>query len=358
MRTLDRYVFRQFMRIFLVCVIGVPFLFIVINLTDSIDNFLRDGVGPGAVFAHYLYQFPYNMLLAFPIACLLAAVFTITSMTRHSEITAAKAGGMSCHRLTAPLLVAGLGMSLVALALTEVVPHANRLSEDALGEGRQRGSRLSFVFRGRGGRYYTIQRLTASDAVTRIDRIRVDREGTGYPYPSYSVDAPQADWDSAGGRWIMKDGVLRVFPAPGRTVAFRFEELHQAQFTESPVELLASSKNEDEMGFAELRNYIDSMDRSGSKTGQLRVQLMLRIAYPFTCLIIVLFGAPLASSTGRGGASMAIGLALLTMILLLAMLRIAEALGAAEILPPLAAAWMPNAIFLVAGMYLTTRVKT
>ncbi len=358
MRTLDRYVFRQFLRIFLVCVFGVPFLFIVINLTDSIDNFLRDGVSPGDVFAHYLYQFPYNMLLAFPIACLLAAVFTVSSMTRHSEITAAKAAGMSFHRITAPLLVAGLGMSLVALALTEVVPLANRLSENALGEGRQRGSRLSFVFRGRGGRYYTIQRLMASDTTTRIEGIRVDREGTGYPYPSYTVDATRADWDPTVGRWIMKDGTLRMFPERDRMMAFRFTELHQVKFTESPVDLLASSKNEDEMNFAELRSYIDSLDRSGSKTGQLRVQLMLRIAFPFTCVIIVLFGAPLVSSTGRGGASMAIGLALVTMMLLLGMLRIAEALGAAEILPPLAAAWLPNGIFLVAGVFLSTRVKT
>lgn len=358
MRTLDKYVFRQFLRIFLVCVFGVPLLFIVINLTDSIDTYLRDGVSRGDVFMHYLYQFPYNMLLAFPVASLLAAVFTVSSMTRHSEMAAGKAGGLSFHRITVPLLIGGLGMSLVALALTEVVPHANRLSEDALGEGRERGTRLSFVYRGGGGRFYMIQRLTASGAMTQIDRIRVDREGTGYPYPSYTVDAPVAVWDSAGGRWIMKDGTLRVFPEPDRTMSFQFEELHQVKFTETPVELLASSKNEDEMGYAELRSYIDSLDRSGSKTGKLRVQLMMRIAFPFTCLIIVLFGAPLGGSTRRGGASVAIGIALATTMLLLGLIRIAEALGAAAVLPPVAAAWLPNALFLAAGIYLTTRVKT
>lgn len=358
MRTLDKYVLKQFLKIFLVTVLGVPLLFIVINLTDSIDSFLRDGVSRGDVFAHYLYLFPYNMLVAFPIACLLAAVFTVSSMTRHSEMTAGKAGGMSFHRITAPLLFAGLGMSLVALALTEVVPHANRRSEQALGESRQRGTRLSFVFRGRGGRFYMIQRLTTSDAMTRIERIRIDREGTGYPYPSYSVDAPLADWDSAVGRWIMKDGTLRIFPEPERMMAFQFEELHQVQFTETPVELLATSKNEDEMGYTELKSYIDSLDRSGSKTGKLRVQLMMRIAFPFTCLIIVLFGTPLASTTKLGGASMAIGIALATTMLLLGLIRISEALGAAAVLPPAAAAWLPNAIFLSAGLYLSTRVKT
>ncbi len=58
MRTLDRYVLKQFLKIFLVTVLGVPLLFIVINLTDSIDSFLRDGVGRSDVIAHYFYLFP------------------------------------------------------------------------------------------------------------------------------------------------------------------------------------------------------------------------------------------------------------------------------------------------------------
>ena len=92
MRTLDRYVLRQFFRIFGVCVLGVPFLFIVIKFTDDIDNLLADAVTRGDVFMHYVYLFPYHVLLAFPIACLIGAVFTVSSMTRHLEITAAKAG--------------------------------------------------------------------------------------------------------------------------------------------------------------------------------------------------------------------------------------------------------------------------
>jgi lipopolysaccharide export system permease protein len=358
MRTLDRYVIRQFLRIFLIAVLGVPFLFIVINLTDSLDNFIRDGVGRTDVALHYIYQFPYNMLLAFPVASLLAAVFTVSSMTRHSEMTAAKAAGLSFHRIVAPMVILAMGISLVALALTEVIPHSNRLAGQALGEGRQTGARLTFVFRGQGGRFYSIQRLTAGGANAQIEQIRIDREGTGFSYPAYSVDAPQARWDSIDGRWIMTDGSLRFFPQKEQTLEFRFNELHQAGFRESPSDLLAEPKSEDEMGLGELRDYIEALDRSGSKTGRLRVQLMMRFSFPFVCLIIVLFGAPLATTTARGGASMSIGLALVTMILLLGMLRLAEAMGAAGIVPPPVAPWIPNFLFLGAGLYLMKRVRT
>ena len=126
MKILDRYVIGQFLKIFLVCVLGVPFLFQVIDLTDRLDNFLSDGVGQAQVVAFYFYQLPYQMLLAFPIACLLAAVFTVSSMTRHFEVTAAKAGGVSFYRLVGPMLFLGMAISLLALSLSEVVPDSNR----------------------------------------------------------------------------------------------------------------------------------------------------------------------------------------------------------------------------------------
>ena len=100
MRLLDRYIGGQFLKIFAVCVLGVPFLFIVIDLTDNLDLFIDEGATRAQLAMHYIYQFPYQSLLAFPIAALLASVFTISSMTRRFEITAIKAGGISFYRIT------------------------------------------------------------------------------------------------------------------------------------------------------------------------------------------------------------------------------------------------------------------
>ena len=50
--------------------------------------------------------------------------------------------------------------------------------------------------------------------------------------------------------------------------------------------------------------------RSGSDVNKLRVERMLKIAIPVTCLIIALFGAPLATSTQRGGAAYGIAVSL------------------------------------------------
>lgn len=359
LRILDRYVLSQFFRIFGLCVLGVPFVLIVIDLTDHLDNFLNEGASRLDVLLHYVYQFPYQALLAFPIAALLAAVFTVSSMTRHFETTAAKAGGVSFYRLAAaPLLMAGLVISLVALGLTEVVPTANRKADEVLGKRRSRSEtvRNQFVFRGNGGRVYAIRELDAREGA--IEGIEITREGTGWRYPTYDVTAKGARWDSAGHDWRIEQGRLRLFPTRSSTLTFRFRRLWQREFTETPQQLLAEPKDPEEMGYRELGQFIEAIQRSGGKARELIVQRALKIAFPFTCFIIVLFGAPLAHTTRRGGAPVAIGIALATTIFFLMLIRIAQALGAGGVVPPVWAAWLPNMLFFVAGSALMVKVKT
>jgi lipopolysaccharide export system permease protein len=361
-RTLDRYVLRQFLKIFLVCVIGVPFILIIIDLTDRLDTYLAEELTRGSILMHYLFQIPYQMLLSFPIAALLAAVFTISSMTRHFEISAAKAGGVSFYRLSAPLLWAGMAVSLLALVLTEVVPAANRKSADALGETRSQreGVRTAFIYRGDAGRYYFVDRLNAGRgeiADLWITREGAEGEETDW-FQAYDATAERAMWDEERGRWRVEEGRIRFFPSRGRVAEFRFDELWQREFTETPQELLARPKGEEEMGYVELGRYIDALERSGAKTGKLRVEQQLKLAFPFTCFIIVLFGVPLANSSRKGGASLSIGIALATTIVFLTLIRVAQAMGASGILPPLAAAWLANGIFLLAGLALYLKVQT
>jgi len=101
LRTLDRYVVREWLRVFLITLIGFPILVIVIDLTDKLDQYLGRGIKPGAVALSYVFDLPEKMFLILPVAVLFATVFTVGSLGRHSELTAAKASGISFHRLAA-----------------------------------------------------------------------------------------------------------------------------------------------------------------------------------------------------------------------------------------------------------------
>ena len=94
---------------------------------------------------------------------------------------------------------------------------------------------------------------------------------------------------------------------------------------------------------AELTRFIHALERSGGDANVLRVERALKIAIPITCLIIALFGAPLATSTQRGGTAYGIGVSLATTIIFLLMIQLTKAVGGKGVIPPDLAAWLPNA---------------
>ena len=352
----------QFLRIFLVCVVGVPFIFMLIDLVDNIDGFIDQGVSRLQVARHYLFQFPYQSLLGFPIAALLGSVFTVATLTRRSEVTAAKAGGVSFYRLCLPILISAVLLSLAGLAMTEIVAVTNRLSAEALVREEMRSDdiRLSFVYRGEDGYVYKVRRLDAREGL--MTDVQVERRTSGEDdYPSVHVSAESARYDSTLSRWVLSSGWARRMRGPGAEQAYRFDELHVRQLSETPEELQARPKEPDEMRYAELGRLIEAIERSGSRgrmASELRTARNYRVAFPFACVVIVVFGMPLAYSNRRGGAPTSIGIALGTTILFLTVARIAEAIGAGGALSPVTAAWLPNLLFLGAGALLWVRLRT
>jgi lipopolysaccharide export system permease protein len=356
MRMLDRYVAGLYIKVFVICVVGAPLMFMIIKLTDDIDNYLARGLTVQQIFLAYLYDFPYQMGLSFPVASLFGAVFTVALMSRYFEVTAAKASGISFYRVIAPLIVLGALVSIGGLALGELVPVTNRLRAEALGErgARSRSTRTRFVYGADGGRAYTVRRLMASTG--RIDDIVIDREGTGPEYPTYRVFAPLAMWTE--GRWQLRRGHLHYFPQRDLAVSFAFDSLYHRDFSESPQALLAEPKDPEEMDYRELGTFIESIQRSGGDARKLIVEQELKIAFPMACLIVVLFGSALGMATGRRGPAMGIGIALATVLLYLVTVRISQGMGAGGVIPPIVAAWLPNTLFLGVGLVLLARTKT
>src|SRR3954454_2287220 len=121
-RPLDRYVFSEFWKIFVVTALGFPVLVVVIDLVDNLQKYLNRGLPRADVALSYLYWLPDSMFLILPAAVLFATVFSIGAFTRHSEITAAKASGISFYRLIFPVYAGAVLAAVFGLVLGEVVP--------------------------------------------------------------------------------------------------------------------------------------------------------------------------------------------------------------------------------------------
>ena len=137
-----------------------------------------------------------------------------------------------------------------------------------------------------------------------------------------------------------------------------FAAAYDKRFVERPLEMMTKSPDPHNMRYQEISRYINAIERSGGDANLSRVERALKIAVPVTCIIIALFGAPLATSTQRGGSAYGVGVSLATTMIFLLMIQLTRAIGGKGVIPPDLAAWIPGAIFAFIGLILLARVRT
>jgi len=356
-RALDRYVFTEFWKIFVTTALGFPVLVNIIDLTDNLDKYIGQHLSLGRIALSYLYWLPDSMFMVLPAAVLFATVFAIGALTRHSEITAAKASGISFYRFIAPIFVGAVIATLLGLGLGELAPITNKKRAEILQANQANfgNDRYNFAYAADRGRVYKIGALHLVESA--IEGIVIERKGKGPDYPSYVLTANAARYKPATG-WVLRGGALHVVTDTLHNLTFSFDSLVDRHFTEPPKQLTLAQKAPTDMGFRELGRFIASMERSGADVNELRVERMLKIAIPITCIVILLFGAPLATSTQRGGAAYGVGLSLATTVIFLMLIQLTKGIGGKGFIPADLAAWLPSIIFGLVGAILFARVRT
>ena len=338
-RPLDRYVLGEFIKILTATALGFPVLVIVIDITENLDKYAQRNLQPLAIAKAYLYGIPETMFLVLPAAVLFATVFAIGGFTRHSEITAAKASGISFHRFIAPIAIGAALATIAGLLLSEMTPRANEIRDELLQEKKSSNAitRANFTFLTEEGRVYKI--YSADVGKGTLEGVEIDRKGVGSTFPSYLILGRNAKWSSRRG-WMLKSGVVHVMTDDSSNFTLMFDSLRDRHFREEPTQLMVNPRAPEEMGWTDLGNFITQMERSGSDVNKLRTERMLKIAIPVTCIIIMMFGAPLATSNQRGGAAFGAGVSLGTTIIFLMLVQLTQAVGDKGIVQPELAAWL------------------
>jgi lipopolysaccharide export system permease protein len=341
----------------------VPLLMIIMDLTAKLQTFLARNLAPRDIALSYVFWMPECLFQALPACVLFATVFAIGNFTRHGEITAAKASGISFHRFIAPMVLGALLVTGLDLMVAEVMPIAAIRRNDLLHETRDLpGTRSStFVYTGELGRVYLVRGLSVPAGT--VDHIQVVRKGNGPSYPTVITSAFNARYVSATpgskpGRWMLGQGMMHVVSDTATSFSMSFSSMEDRRMTERPVDLLARPRDPQTMRFAELTAFIRALERSGGDANLLRVERMLKVAVPVTCLVIALFGAPLATSTQRGGTGYGIGISLATAVTFLMLVQLTKAIGKEGILPPDIIGWLPDILFGAIALVLLGRVQT
>jgi LPS export ABC transporter permease LptG len=297
-----------------------------------------------------------------PMGVLVAVLVTFGVLSKHNEVTAFKACGVSLHRLAAPVVVASAVLSGALFAFDHyVVPEANRIQDSIRNEikGRPRQTYLrpdrKWIF-GQGPRIYyykyfdTIENVMAGVSVYELD--------PGSFQLRRHIAAERARWESSLGTWIFQDGWVRTLTNTNEGGYRTYQATTFPELDEPPAYFLKDVKQDKQMNFRELDAYIRELDQSGFDTVRLQVQFYRKFAVPLFALIMALVSAPFAFLTGNRGAMAGVGVSLAVAMAYYAVNQLFEQVGNLNQLPPEVAAWSPDAVFSLAGLYLMARMRT
>ncbi len=361
---LDRYVLKQWLATFFLAAIGVPTVAVVIDLSERFSKLsVTRHVPLGDIFLGQLFLFPSKVAILIPAAVLFATVFTLNTMGRHSELTAVQGGGVSFYRLIAPMLLLATLAVPVDYGLQEIAGYStsrhNELHHDK--NSSATAYRVGFAFASPTGWTWAFKEMSQRQG---------EGHGTGILGEGarsrrgvrWTVAADSAIWDAKARTWALRDGTSYLVSdlVSDSTVlaTFRFKAMRVREFAETPGELMTEDKKAEEMTTGELRKYLEQLKLSGGTPGGLAVELPLKYAVPVACLVVALFGAPLAITNARAGAAIGLAIALGTTLTYLTGTQIMKAIGGKEILSPELAAWSMNIFFVVFAVILLTRVKS
>jgi LPS export ABC transporter permease LptG len=360
MGLLDRYVLRNFLEPLGMAMAGFIGVWFIFDISDNGPEFFRSGVGLKAVGEFYLEQSPQIVLMALPVAILLALLFGLARMSRANEVIAMLGAGRSLPRILLPLLVCGLVGAGVCLWLnSELAPRAEaerklRLSDMTSREvGRSRFVQAHLFRDPVTNRTWYVKRFTPGEALLEgVTILQQDEDGR----VAQKWYAARALYDEVRGSWILQRGITVKLDERGQIAEGGFDDFERdgqrvmEGWTETPWRVGSSRLEPLAMSVSDLFEYLGKNgDFSEERLAPFRVNLWDRLAMPFSCVVIVMLAGPLGVVYTRRGVVAGVSWALMLFFAMFFMRNTLLALGRSGRVDAGMAAWLPLGLFFVVG---------
>ncbi|HNW35234.1 MAG TPA: LptF/LptG family permease [Candidatus Ozemobacteraceae bacterium] len=356
-KTLDRYIFSQLIGPFL---FGF-FMFVVVIAIDplmsALQNIVNESVPAMTVVRWFMYRLPQDMMFTFPMSVLLSSLLVFGRMSKDSETTALRAGGINFYRIMVPVILFALTITGLSIAFNElVVPYSNRRANEI-----RRGEIMRLVdpeatensiMRASDGGFVYARKVY--ETAGTMERVLVEYYNAGVL--TRRLSATSARW--LGTHWLLQgvvDQRYRDGRAASPTTAL---EMPIPGIKETPADFARQSKRPNEMSYRELSARIETYERTQfMDTTELKVDLALKTSLPFASFFFALIGASFGLTTYRSGAFIGFGVAIMIIFVYYVIMSLATALGKSGMLPVMLSAWLQNIVFALVGMYLVSKIN-
>ncbi len=360
--TFDRYLSRQFLTIFAICLAAFFSLWMLFDLSDNLGDFSGAENKLASVVSFYVLRSPAILLVLLPYTLLLANIYCLGKLSKSNEIIAMVQSGTGILRLSLPLIFAGCWCSILLMGLNyQWAPHAEGKRNDmiALAQGRPITQAQNVLFRApNSNRLWMVgtfpENFLKGEPLQNVEitTIRPDRS------IQTRMQSASASYDKNTRVWTFHNPLISRFE-PGQAPVF--EQLQEPWISktwkETPSQIIKPGLSVEYLGIPELNSWLAS-PLAKQMTANLPSYLThwhYRWALPISCLVTVLLAVPLSIHFSRRGGGSGVFLAVILIVMMLFISSITLALGESGSLLPMLAAWLPNILFAGLGLYLYHR---
>ncbi len=356
MKTIEKHVLREFLKIFALSISGLTLLFLIVDVFENMDTLIKHGLPVSEGILFFAYKLPYILTQVSPVATLLSALISMGVLSRHNELTAMKSCGIRLLNIISPILVSGVFISVISVAVNEYVTPAAMKGSDSIAT-RWFGLKGGSV--GSNGIWIKTEHgiLNFKDADLKKDELNgITLYELQRPFRvKQRLEAKKAVWlDNA---WVAKEARVWRFSGQEGVVIEAPGEVH-VNGLPGPEDFSGAENIQKNMTMGELKKYIKGLESDGLDAGRYYVDLYSRITFPAINLIMVLIGIPFAMGTGRkGGLYGSIGISILIAFSYWLIFAASRSLGQNNVIPPIVAAAFPDALYLAIGVLMFGHVR-
>jgi LPS export ABC transporter permease LptG len=354
-KLLDRYVTRNFLQAYIYCIAGFISIWLVFDVSDNISTFIDQHLGFTRALHYYFTQIPQILVILLPVSLLLALLFCLGRMSRANEIVSMLTAGVSVPRVLLPLIVIGCLTVAGTFALNyQLAPHADLAKKQVLSSERvRRASQVEGqIFRNRAdSRTWFIQSFRLHQ--NNFNNVQIlQQDAQDNIIKTYL--AKRAVYRPETKSWELESAKIVNYDATGNITG---EEVHPSlsiqHWSETPYRLSSANVRAESLSVPELREYLYfNSDFPPTLLAPFKTHMQYRLALPWTCLVVVFIAAPLGIGFSRRGVLSSVAASIILVFSMNFLTHLFLALGEGYRIPAWAAAWTPNVIFAVIGLYL------
>lgn len=359
MKRIDWYIFKKLIVTFFFCMVLFTLITVAVDSSEHTENFVKSGLSSSQIITRYYFGFiPYIWGLLFPLFVFIAVIYSTSRMAVRSEVIAILASGTSFNRFLRPYFAGGIFLAAILyFASRQIIPKGNEIRSNFQEAYIDKTDPTKF------GRYQdTYYRRSDSNTYVGIKYYDSSQKSAGGFFLDrikdnqiiYNLRADGMKWDTAKKNWQLTNAIERKVTERGETIS-RYP-LYNINLNIQPGELRQDYYLKDKLTTAQLKRYIKLEESRGTEgLNTFKVERYRRSATAVSVLLLTLVGAIIASRKTRGGSGLHIALGFIIAALFILTDRFSTTFSVKGDFPPLVAAWMPNFIFAIAGIWLYKR---